>query len=131
MNLPPREYAFRRPDELSGGQRQRVGVARAFAADPAILLMDEPFGALDPITRTELHDEFRRIQQTVRKTVVLVTHDMGEAFALATRIGVLADGVLAAYDAPAAIARSEDPRIRPLLMPLIDAAAVIGPAHRR
>jgi osmoprotectant transport system ATP-binding protein len=131
VNLPPREYAFRPPDELSGGQRQRVGVARALAADPAILLMDEPFGALDPVTRAELHGEFRRIQQTVRKTVVLVTHDMGEAFALATRIGVLADGVLAAYDAPAAIARSEDPRIRPLLMPLIDAAAAIGPAHRR
>jgi osmoprotectant transport system ATP-binding protein len=131
VNLPARDYAARRPDELSGGQRQRVGVARALAADPAILLMDEPFGALDPVTRAELHAEFRRIQEAVRKTVVLVTHDMGEAFALATRIGVLADGILAAYDAPAAIARSGDARIKPLLMPLIDAAAVIGPASRR
>ena len=71
------------PDELSGGQRQRVGVARALAADPPVVLMDEPFGSLDPITRAELHREFRRIQQRLRKTVVLVTHDMREAFALA------------------------------------------------
>ena len=70
------------PDELSGGQRQRVGVARALAADPPVLLMDEPFGALDPLTRAELHGEFHRIQQRVRKTVIIVTHDMGEAFAL-------------------------------------------------
>ena len=69
--------------ELSGGQRQRVGVARALAADPPILLMDEPFGALDPVTRAELHREFRRIQAQLRKTVVIVTHDMAEAFALA------------------------------------------------
>ena len=84
--------ARRWPDELSGGQRQRVGVARALAADPPVVLMDEPFGSLDPITRAELHREFRRIQQRVRKTVVLVTHDMREAFALADRVGVLDDG---------------------------------------
>ena len=71
--------------ELSGGQRQRVGVARALAADPPILLMDEPFGALDPVTRSELHDEFRRIQSAVRKTIVIVTHDMAEALSLATQ----------------------------------------------
>ena len=120
-------------DELSGGQRQRVGVARALAADPPILLMDEPFGALDPVTRAELHREFRRIQAQVRKTVVLVTHDMAEAFALAARVGVLDDGVLAALDTPAAIARSQDPRVRPLLEPLLEASAAFatGPRSRR
>jgi osmoprotectant transport system ATP-binding protein len=123
VGLDPAEYARRRPDELSGGQRQRVGVARALAGDPPILLMDEPFGALDPVTRGEMHREFRRIQGLVRKTIVLVTHDMAEAFALASRVGVLADGVLAAIDAPGAIARSRDPRVRPLLEPLIEASA--------
>ena len=100
------------PSSLSGGQRQRVGVARALAADPPILLMDEPFGALDPVTRSELHDEFRRIQAAVRKTIVIVTHDMGEAMSLASRIGVLADGVLVALAPPAEIAASRDPRVR-------------------
>jgi osmoprotectant transport system ATP-binding protein len=123
VGLDAAEYAPRRPDELSGGQRQRVGVARALAADPPVLLMDEPFGALDPVTRAEMHREFRRIQNQVRKTVVLVTHDMAEAFALAGRVGVLADGVLAAIDTPAAIARSQDPRVRPLLEPLLEAGA--------
>src|SRR6478752_5971778 len=91
-------FGARWPDELSGGQRQRVGVARALAVDPPILLMDEPFGALDPITRTELHDEFRRIQGRLRKTVMIVTHDMREAFALADRIGVIDAGRVAACD---------------------------------
>jgi osmoprotectant transport system ATP-binding protein len=77
--------------------------------------MDEPFGALDPITRAELHREFQRIQQQVRKTVVLVTHDMREAFALADRIGVLEDGSLIACDTPAALQRSEQPAVRVLL----------------
>ncbi len=126
VGLDPAQYAARRPDQLSGGQRQRVGVARALAADPPILLMDEPFGALDPVTRADLHREFRAIQAQVRKTVVLVTHDMAEAFALASRVGVLADGALAAIDAPTAIARSEDPRVRPLLEPLIEATAAFG-----
>jgi osmoprotectant transport system ATP-binding protein len=126
VGLPAAEFANRRPHELSGGQRQRVGVARALAADPPILLMDEPFGALDPVTRAEMHLEFRRIQSQVRKTVVLVTHDMAEAFALATRVGVLHDGILAAADTPRAIARSDDPRIHPLLAPLMEAAAVFG-----
>ena len=103
------------PDELSGGQRQRVGVARALAADPPILLMDEPFGALDPLTRAELHREFRRIQARVRKTVIIVTHDMGEAFALGDRVGVLEDGRLIALDTPSAVAASADGRVRQLL----------------
>jgi osmoprotectant transport system ATP-binding protein len=123
VGLEPAEYAGRRPDQLSGGQRQRVGVARALAADPPILLMDEPFGALDPVTRAEMHREFHRIQGLVRKTIVLVTHDIAEAFALASRVGVLADGVLAAIDTPAAVARSRDPRVRPMLQPLIEATA--------
>jgi osmoprotectant transport system ATP-binding protein len=129
VGLDPAIYAGRRPDELSGGQRQRVGVARALAADPPILLMDEPFGALDPVTRAEMHGEFRRIQDRVRKTVVLVTHDMAEAFAMGSRVGVLADGVLAAIDAPKAIARSQDDRVRPLLAPLFEASAVLDGAR--
>jgi osmoprotectant transport system ATP-binding protein len=115
VGLPAREFSSRWPDELSGGQRQRVGVARALAVDPPILLMDEPFGALDPLTRVELHGEFRRIQDRLRKTVIIVTHDMGEAFALANRIGVLDDGQLIACDRPEAIAASRDPRVRRLL----------------
>ena len=115
VGLPPPRFETRWPAELSGGQRQRVGVARALALDPPILLMDEPFGALDPITRAELHVEFRRIQQHVRKTVMIVTHDMGEAFVLADRIGVIDEGTLLAFEKPDAIARSEDPRVRRLL----------------
>ena len=124
------DLAARAPDELSGGQRQRIGVARALAADPVLLLMDEPFGALDPVTRAELHGELRRIQQAVRATIVLVTHDMGEAFALAARIGVLAGGELVALDRPPAIARSGDERVRPLLEPLLEAGAALERARR-
>jgi osmoprotectant transport system ATP-binding protein len=109
------DFASRWPDELSGGQRQRVGVARALAVDPPILLMDEPFGALDPLTRAELHGEFRRIQERLRKTVIIVTHDMGEAFALADRVGVLDDGQLVACDRADALAATRDPRVRRLL----------------
>jgi osmoprotectant transport system ATP-binding protein len=111
-------FAKRWPDELSGGQRQRVGVARALAVDPPILLMDEPFGALDPITRVELHAEFKRIQARVKKTVVIVTHDMQEAFALATRIGVLDAGELIAFDIPGRLSASTDPRVKQLLEPV-------------
>jgi osmoprotectant transport system ATP-binding protein len=126
VGLDPAIYASRWPEELSGGQRQRVGVARALAADPPFLLMDEPFGALDPVTRAELHREFRRIQSQVRKTVVIVTHDMAEAFALASRVGVLADGEIAEIDTPQQIARSRDSRVRPLLEPLLEASALAG-----
>jgi osmoprotectant transport system ATP-binding protein len=92
VGLPPGEFAPRWPRELSGGQRQRVGVARALAVDPPILLMDEPFGALDSITRQELRTEFQRIRRHLRQTVILVTHDMDEAFALGDRVGVLEGG---------------------------------------
>jgi osmoprotectant transport system ATP-binding protein len=125
VSLDPATYAARYPDELSGGQRQRVVVARALAAAPPILLMDEPFGALDPVTRAELHREFRRIQAALETTTVIVTHDMAEAFALGTRVGVLADGAIAQIDAPKIIARSQDPRVRPLLEPLLQAQAVL------
>lgn len=113
--LEPSEYKDRFPRELSGGQRQRVGVARALAADPPILLMDEPFGALDPMTRAEMHREFHRIQAHVKKTVVCVTHDMGEAFALGTRMGVFVSGRLVALATPAEINRSEDADVRVFL----------------
>jgi osmoprotectant transport system ATP-binding protein len=126
VGLPPRDYARRAVHELSGGQRQRVGVARALAADPPFLLMDEPFGALDPVTRAELHREFRRIQSELKKTVVIVTHDMAEAFALGTRVGVLDAGIIAEIDEPRRLARSSDPRVRPLLEPLLEARDILS-----
>jgi len=115
MNLSPSTFADRWPHELSGGQRQRVGVARALAADPAVVLMDEPFGALDPLTRAELHAEFRKVQFELRKTIVIVTHDMGEAFALADRIAVIEDGTLVACGSPETTLAAEDPRVRRLV----------------
>lgn len=127
VGLDPAEYANRGVRQLSGGQRQRVGVARALAADPPVLLMDEPFGALDPVTRSELHREFRGIQSRLRKTIVIVTHDMTEAFALADLVGVLVDGRLAAWAPPRALARSKDPRVTPLLAPLAEIGALLAP----
>ncbi len=108
-------FRDRWPDELSGGQRQRVGVARALAADPPVLLMDEPFGALDPITRADIRQEFRRIQTRLRKTVIIVTHDMAEALALGDRLGVLDEGRLVACGSPDRIRESTDPFVRRLL----------------
>ena len=115
MNLPSSEFSERWPDELSGGQRQRVGVARALAADPGVVLMDEPFGALDPLTRAELHGEFRKVQSRLHKTVVIVTHDMGEALALADRVAVIDGGTLVACDTADATLDSQDPYVRRLL----------------
>jgi osmoprotectant transport system ATP-binding protein len=104
VGLEPRDFRDRYPHQLSGGQRQRVGVARALGADPEVLLMDEPFGAIDPITRERLQDEFLRLQAEVRKTVVFVTHDIEEAVKLGDRIAILRQGgVLAQHDTPAAI----------------------------
>ena len=101
VGLPPDEYRDRYPAELSGGQQQRVGVARALAADPPIMLMDEPFGAVDPITREGLQDEFLRIQQDIKKTIVFVTHDIDEAIKMGDKIAILKQGgVLAQYDTP-------------------------------
>ncbi|CAN5147176.1 ATP-binding cassette domain-containing protein [soil metagenome] len=104
VGLDPAVYRNRYPHQLSGGQRQRVGVARALGADPPVLLMDEPFGAIDPITRERLQNEFLRLQSDLRKTVVFVTHDVEEAVKLGDRIAVLAQGgVLAQHDSPAQI----------------------------
>ena len=101
------EMAPRYPAQLSGGQRQRVGVARALAADPPLLLMDEPFGAIDPITRARLQDEFRRLQRELGKTVLFITHDIDEALKLGDRIAVLKPGgVLAQYAAPEELVRA-------------------------
>jgi osmoprotectant transport system ATP-binding protein len=104
VGLPMESFGGRYPHELSGGQRQRVGVARALGADPPVLLMDEPFGAIDPITRNRLQDEFLRLQDEVHKTVVFVTHDVDEAVKLGDRIAVLSEGGnLAQYDTPARV----------------------------
>jgi osmoprotectant transport system ATP-binding protein len=129
--MDPGVYAGRWPDELSGGQRQRVGVARALAADPPVLLMDEPFGALDPVTRRQLQGEFRRIQARLRKSVMLVTHDMAEAMALGDRIGVLDDGRLIWCGPADEILASSDPRVRRLLEAAMppDLADHKGPPH--
>ena len=104
VGLDPSGYGRRYPAQLSGGERQRVGVARALAADPPVLLMDEPFGALDPITRARLQQEFLRLQEELRKTVVFVTHDIEEAVLMGDRIAVLRQGgVLEQYDTPAQV----------------------------
>ncbi len=103
VGLDPSQFAHRYPHQLSGGQRQRVGVARALGADPPILLMDEPFGAIDRIARERLQNEFLRIQREVRKTVVFVTHDIDEAIKLGDRIAIMNLGRLVQYDTPAAI----------------------------
>jgi osmoprotectant transport system ATP-binding protein len=101
VGLEPGDYRDRYPAELSGGQQQRVGVARAMAADPPIMLMDEPFGAVDPITRERLQDEFLKIQENIKKTIVFVTHDIDEAIKIGDRIAILKQGgVLAQYDTP-------------------------------
>jgi osmoprotectant transport system ATP-binding protein len=106
VGLEPERYRKRYPSELSGGQRQRIGVARALAADPAALLMDEPFSAVDPIVRVRLQDEFIRLQRTVRKTIVLVTHDLDEAVRLADRVAVLSQhGTLEQYATPVELLR--------------------------
>ena len=112
VGLPPEQFAKRRPSELSGGQRQRVGVARALAADPPILLMDEPFAALDPISRTDLQREFRALAQRLRKTIVFVTHDVREALFLGTRIALLEQGRLAGIYSPAEFLNSREAEVR-------------------
>ncbi|AZK92651.1 MULTISPECIES: ABC transporter ATP-binding protein [Streptomyces] len=103
VGLDPEVYGSRYPAQLSGGQRQRVGVARALAADPPVLLMDEPFGAVDPVVRERLQNEFLSLQATVRKTVLLVTHDIEEAVRMGDRIAVYGQGHIAQYDTPAAV----------------------------
>ena len=112
VGLEPAQYASRRPHQLSGGQRQRVGVARALAADPPILLMDEPFGALDPVTRAELQREFSALAKRLRKTIVFVTHDLREALLLASRIVLLEKGRILADATPQEFPRIDHPEVR-------------------
>lgn len=107
MALPPEEYRDQYPGELSGGQRQRIGVARALAADPDVLLMDEPFGALDPITRSSLQDEFLEIQEQINTTILFVTHSVDEALKMGDRIAIFDVGELVRYDTPEKVL--EDP----------------------
>jgi osmoprotectant transport system ATP-binding protein len=109
VGLDPAVFLQRYPHELSGGQRQRVGVARALAADPPILLMDEPFGALDPLTRAEVRNEFQALQQRLGKTIVIVTHDTSEALLLGTRIALLEAGELRGIYSPRAFLSSNEP----------------------
>ena len=115
VNLDPQHFAKRYPHQLSGGQRQRVGVARALAADPPMLLMDEPFGALDPITRLEVQREFGQLQQQLGKTVIFVTHGIQEAFVLASRIGLMQDGRLVELASPNDFLQSQHPEARAFL----------------
>lgn len=100
VGLEKDEYLDRYPTELSGGQQQRVGVARAFATNPEVILMDEPFSALDPITRNQLQDELLELQNTLKKTIVFVTHDMDEAIKISDRICIMNEGEIAQYDTP-------------------------------
>ena len=100
VDLPPDEYRDRYPSQMSGGQRQRVGVARALAGDPDVILMDEPFGAIDAITRTGLQDELIKLQRKLKKTILFVTHDVEEALRLADKIIILKDGRIVQYDTP-------------------------------
>ncbi len=115
VNLPAEDFCNRLPRELSGGQRQRVGVARALAADPKILLFDEPFGALDPVTRLDLQREFLRLRAGFGKTSVFVTHDVREAMKLATRIALLHEGSLAFIGTPAEFGAGPHPEARAFL----------------
>lgn len=115
VGLEPGEFRERWPDELSGGQRQRVSLARALAVDPPLLLMDEPFGALDPITKSELHTEFTRVQAAIHRAVILVTHDISEAMQLADRVAVLHEGRIIACAPGAELQRSSDPRVAALV----------------
>ena len=112
LELEPAQFASRYPHELSGGQRQRVGLARALAADPPILLMDEPFGALDPLTRVQVRRQFRLLQQELKKTVVLVTHDVQEALTLATKIGLMREGRLVLLETTEGFLASREPEAR-------------------
>jgi len=115
VSLPPRDFRERYPRELSGGQRQRVGVARALAANPALLLFDEPFGALDPVTRFDLQQQFLTLRRDLGKTAILVTHDIREAMRLGTRIVLLVDGRVEVIATPDEFKRADSPEARAFL----------------
>ena len=130
VGLDPKQFAARRPNQLSGGQRQRVGVARALAADPPILLMDEPFGALDPVTRSEIQREFSELASRLGKTIVFVTHDLREARHLATRIVLLQAGRIVASAPPQDFLNIDHPEVRAFAASLdpLPGAPPAGPA---
>jgi len=115
VGLNPERFADRYPLELSGGQRQRVGVARALAADPPLLLMDEPFGALDPLTRASLQKEFAELKSRLGKTVIFVTHDVREALVLGSRIALMASGRIVLLETPQGFVKSNDEHARAYL----------------
>src|SRR5579859_701364 len=112
VDLDPEQFATRRPHELSGGQKQRVGVARALAVDPPVMLMDEPFGALDPVTRAEMQREFKRLSERLNKTIVFVTHDVREALLLGSRIALLAGGRLVGVYPPQDFMNAQEPEAK-------------------
>jgi osmoprotectant transport system ATP-binding protein len=118
--LPPAQFRSRYPRQLSGGQRQRVGVARALAADPALLLFDEPFGAVDPVTRTELQQQFLALRRDFQKTSIFVTHDVREALRLGTRIALLANGRVELIAEPHAFRQAQTNEARAFLKGLED-----------
>ncbi|HSQ24098.1 MAG TPA: ATP-binding cassette domain-containing protein [Pyrinomonadaceae bacterium] len=120
VGLEPSSFADRYPRELSGGQRQRVGVARALAADPPLLLMDEPFGALDPLTRASLQKEFAELKSRLGKTVIFVTHDVREALTLGSRIALMDAGKIVLLETPPGFVKSEDTRVKAYLETLSD-----------
>jgi osmoprotectant transport system ATP-binding protein len=128
VGLDPESFAARFPAELSGGQRQRVGVARALAADPPVILLDEPFGALDPITRRDIQQEFRMLQQRLQKTMVFVTHDVREALLLANRIGLVKDGRMILLGPPSDLLSSDDPEARAFAACVVDGEFPRSPA---
>ncbi len=127
VGLRHSEFAERYPNQLSGGQRQRVGLARALAAEPPILLMDEPFGALDPITRAEIQKEFQKLQQRLRKTIVFVTHDVGEALLLGDRIALMDSGHLRGMYTREQFLRAEDELVRSYMEVVRAGREMLGP----
>jgi osmoprotectant transport system ATP-binding protein len=126
VGLDPSIYGKRYPHQLSGGQRQRVGVARAICADPPILLLDEPFGSLDPISRSEIQNEFRQLQKRLGKTVVFVTHDVAGAMLIGHRIGLMRNGSMVALASRSDFLNSQDSEIRSYLKPLENILSMIG-----
>jgi osmoprotectant transport system ATP-binding protein len=127
VGLDPDRFAARFPAQLSGGQRQRVGVARALAADPPVILLDEPFGALDPITRRDIQQEFRVLQERLKKTMVFVTHDVREALLLANRIGLVKEGKMVLLGPPIDLLHSNDPEARAFAACVLDEASPGSP----
>ncbi|MDQ2937205.1 MAG: ATP-binding cassette domain-containing protein [Acidobacteriota bacterium] len=131
VGLEPKDFAHRYPSELSGGQRQRIGVTRALAAEPPLLLLDEPFGALDPLTRASLQRQFAELTRRLRKTAVLVTHDVREALLLGSRIGLMHDGHLLLLDTPEKFLQSKDKQALAYIETLRLPATNVPPAEER